>query len=59
MNLVGVDLHKNLVVLCVVDQQRNVLQRKRLSCADVGSITAFFERMRPFHASRESAPFRR
>ena len=39
---------------CVMDQARNVLQRKRLSCSDVGSITAFFETLRPFQAVVEA-----
>jgi len=54
MNFVGVDLHKNLIVLCVMDPQRNILQRKRLTCADVGAIQAFFEGIRPFQAVIEA-----
>jgi transposase len=54
MNFVGIDLHKKLIVLCVVDQERNVLHRQRLSCSDVGSITAFFEKWRPFQAVIEA-----
>jgi transposase len=54
MNFVGIDLHKKLIVLCVMDQARNVLQRKRLSCADPAAITAFFEGLRPFRAVVEA-----
>ena len=35
MNFVGIDLHKKTISLCVVDQERNVLDRRRFSRADV------------------------
>ncbi|MEK7731842.1 MAG: IS110 family transposase [Planctomycetota bacterium] len=54
MNFVGIDLHKKLIVLCVMDQARNVLQRKRLSCSDEAAIRAFFEGLRPFQAVIEA-----
>lgn len=54
MNFVGIDLHKKVIVLCVVDQARNVLGRKRLSCSDEAAIRAFFEGLRPFQAVIEA-----
>src|SRR3989304_4737948 len=54
MNYVGIDLHKKVIVLCVVDQARNVLQRKRFSCSDEAGIRAFFEGLRPFQAVVEA-----
>src|SRR3990172_9039392 len=54
MNFVGIDLHKKLIVLCVMDPMRNVLQRKRLSCSDEEAIRAFFEGVRPFQAVVEA-----
>ncbi len=30
MNFVGIDLHKKSISVCVVDQERKVLNRKRL-----------------------------
>lgn len=38
MKYVGVDLHKQTISVCVVDQSRTVLQRKRLQCRDEQSI---------------------
>jgi len=54
MNYVGIDLHKQFIVLCVMDQARNVLQRKRLSCSNEASIRAFFEELGPFQAVIEA-----
>ena len=33
MNFVGIDLHKKSISVCVVDQERQVLIRKRFACA--------------------------
>jgi transposase len=54
MNYVGIDLHKQTIVLCVVDQGRNVLCRKRLCCSTPEAITAFFRGMQPFQAVVEA-----
>lgn len=54
MNFVGIDLHKKFIVLCVVDQARNVLQRNRLSCSEEAAIRAFFDGLRPFQAVVEA-----
>jgi transposase len=42
MKYVGIDLHKKTIVICVVNKERVVLQRKKFLCSDVGSITAWF-----------------
>jgi transposase len=42
MKYVGIDLHKQIIVLCVVNKARKVLERKRFHCADVAGIVAFF-----------------
>ena len=34
MNFVGVDLHKKTAVVCVVSQARQVLETRRLACAE-------------------------
>ena len=34
MNFVGIDLHKKTISLGVVNQEREVLDRKRLYCSD-------------------------
>ena len=43
MKFVGVDLHKQTIRLCVCDQKRTVLERKRLTCRDDRGIHSFFE----------------
>ncbi len=42
MKFVGVDLHKKVIVLCVVNKERQVLARRRLACADTAGIAAWF-----------------
>ena len=54
MNFVGIDLHKKTISLCIVDQERNVLNRKRFYCAEPGRIAAFFEQLGPFQAVVEA-----
>ncbi|UCC32167.1 MAG: transposase [Phycisphaerales bacterium] len=54
MNFVGIDLHKKTISLCVVDQERNVLDRRRFYCSQPERIGAFFGRLRPFQAVVEA-----
>ncbi len=54
MNYIGIDLHKQSISICVVDQSRKVLGRKRFLCKNVGEIEAFFREARPFHAVVEA-----
>jgi transposase len=54
MNFVGVDLHKKTISVCVVNQERRVVDRKRLLCADVRGIVAFFEGLGAFEAVIEA-----
>ena len=42
MNYVGIDLHKSTIVVCVVDQQRKVLQRQKFLCLEVARIREWF-----------------
>ena len=48
MNFIGVDLHKKIITVCVMDQNRAVLARKTLSCDQSDQIVAFFRQFRPF-----------
>lgn len=41
MKYVGIDLHKQTISVCVVDQSRTVLKRRKLRCDDEPSIRAF------------------
>ena len=50
MKFVGVDLHKQSITICVVDQSRNVLERQRLVCADESAIVPFLENLVPVRA---------
>jgi transposase len=48
MNFIGVDLHKKIITVCVMDQGRKVLARKTLSCDQPDQIVAFFRQFQPF-----------
>lgn len=54
MKFVGIDLHKKTIVLCVVNQQKNVLQRTRFLCAEPARIQKFFRELGPFQAVVEA-----
>jgi transposase len=54
MFYVGIDLHKKSITLCVVNQQRQVLQRKTLSCACPEAIRDFFAGLGAFSAVVEA-----
>lgn len=54
MNYVGIDLHKKTISLCVVNQEREVLNRKRLYCNEAERIVAFFKELGPFRAVVEA-----
>ncbi len=45
MKFVGIDLHKQTISLCVVNQNRDILQRQKLRCSDPEPIVAFFENL--------------
>ena len=48
MNFIGVDLHKNSITVCVMDEKRKVLARKTLACTQTNEIVEFFRQFRPF-----------
>ena len=54
MNFVGIDLHKKTISVCVVDQNREVLDRERFSCSAGKGIQEFFEPLDPFQAVIEA-----
>src|SRR5262245_7557981 len=54
MKYVGIDLHKQSITVCVVDQDRAVLQTRRFACADTARIDAFFAGLGPFEAVVEA-----
>lgn len=48
MKYVGIDLHKETISVCVVDQARQVESRARFCCFDTKGIGVYFEHLRPF-----------
>lgn len=54
MNFVGIDLHKKTISICVVNQERGILDRKRFFCSAPGRIVTFFESIKPFRVVVEA-----
>jgi len=54
VNYVGIDLHKQNIVLCVMNQERKVTHRRTFACGAVEAIVAFFRELGPFHAVVEA-----
>ena len=57
MKFIGVDLHKKTISLCVMiqdDNQRKVIDRRRLACADTNSIVEYFASQGPFQVVVEA-----
>jgi transposase len=54
MNYVGIDLHKKTISLCVVDQERKVVDRRRFYCSETERIVTFFGEIGPFQAAVEA-----
>ncbi len=41
MKSVGIDLHKKTISICVVGQQRRIVDRRRLFCCEVDRIARY------------------
>jgi len=54
MKYVGIDLHKYSITICVVDQDRTVLQTQRLASNDIQRLDAVFRRLGAFQAVVEA-----
>jgi transposase len=54
MLFVGIDLHKKVISLCVVNQERVVVQRKTLHCSQPEKIRDFCARLGAFQAVVEA-----
>ena len=48
MHFIGVDLHKNSITVCVMNDERTILARKTLYCSQPEQILEFFRQWRPF-----------
>ena len=57
MSFVGVDLHKQVIQICVIrleGNQRRVVCSRRLACRDVAAILTFFRGLGPFRVVVEA-----
>src|SRR5438132_7654889 len=54
MKFVGIDLHKKTIVLCIVNQEKKVLQRTRFLCAETERIRKCFAELGAFQAVVEA-----
>jgi hypothetical protein len=54
MHHVGIDLHKKTIVLCVLDDQLKVVDRRTFACIAVEDLRAFFAGLGPFRAVVEA-----
>jgi transposase len=54
MHYVGIDLHKKIIVLCVMDQDRKVTARRTFACCEVNAIRDFFAGLGDFRAVVEA-----
>jgi transposase len=54
VNYVGIDLHKNSIVICVMNQDRKVTARRTFACRDTQAIRDFFAALGPFQAVVEA-----
>jgi transposase len=54
MNFVGIDLHKKTITVCVVNEARKVLSRRRFFCSHPLEILEFFKTLVPFRAVVEA-----
>jgi len=43
MDFVGIDQHKKTLSICIVDQERTVVDHKRFCCCELKRMVAFFE----------------
>jgi transposase len=54
MNFIGVDLHKNFITVCVMNEQLTVVSRKMLHCVATDEIVEYFQQFRPCHVVVEA-----
>ena len=54
MNYVGIDLHKKIIVTCVMNQDRKITHRRSFAPAQTEAILAFFGELGPFQVAVEA-----
>jgi transposase len=48
MNSIGVDLHKQIITVCVISDESEIVARKTLYCNKPDDIVAFLKQFQPF-----------
>jgi transposase len=54
MNFVGIDLHKQIIVVCVRNEQRAILTTRRFPCSNEAQIVEFFASLGKYQAVVEA-----
>ena len=54
MLYVGIDLHKKTITICVVNQERQKVEQKRLACSAPEIIVSYFQKLGKFQAVVEA-----
>jgi transposase len=54
MKYVGIDLHKKTIVLCVMNKERQVVQRQKFFCAETDRISEYFRGLGEFSFAVEA-----
>ena len=54
MNSIGVDLHKQIITVCVMDDEFQIVGRKTLRCNSPDTIVGFIEKFQPFNVVVEA-----
>lgn len=54
MDFIGVELHKKVISICVVSEDRKVVCRKRLACVEQRKIEEWFAQQPPFQVVVEA-----
>jgi len=54
MNYIGIDLHKRIIVVCVMNDKREVVNRKRFSNDQLEEMKKYFRSQTPFEAVFEA-----
>lgn len=54
MNFVGIDLHKQIIVVCVRNEQRAILTTRRFPCSNEAQIVEFFTSLGEYQAVVEA-----
>ncbi len=55
MKYVGIDLHKQTIVLCVMNKERQVVQRQKFICAEMERISEYFRGLGEFAFAVEAS----